>query len=179
MKLLLLSMLTSLGLLTACSGSNDADPTPAASGPFVAKVNGVQFTGDAALSTAKFTNSTKMLQIIGQTTGSKETIILNIWPMSPAYILKAGTYDFDPVHIARAEYSATGGYNMYQNGYVNWASNWDYVQNGRVVLESVTDTHVKGTFEFDAVKQNNNGTFDGSDVKKMTAGSFDLDLKKL
>jgi hypothetical protein len=51
------------------------------------------------------------------------------------------------------------------------------VKNGKIIIESNTGTHIKGTFFFDTVKQNSNGTFDSSIIKKITEGSFDLDIK--
>lgn len=164
---------------------DDSAPTnnpSAVSGPFVAKVDGTQFATDNSKASAKFVASTKMLQVIGQTSDQKETIVFQLMPfgntVSAAVDWKPGTYDFDPIHITELKYSASALYTKYVGSeYTNWSTSWEYVKNGKIIIESNTGTHIKGTFFFDTVKQNSNGTFDSSSIKKITEGSFDLDVK--
>ncbi len=188
--------LTSLLVFASCSKENDNNPsvptpTPApaptptpqpTATKFAAKVDGTPFATDDSKAKAKFVSSTKMLQIIGQNADQTETIYFNLLPfgtsVSGAADWLAGTYDFDPIHISNLEYQASAMYTKYENSeYMNWSTKWDYVQNGKIIIESNTGTHIKGTFYFDAVKQNNSdGTFDASNIKKVTEGSFDLDI---
>lgn len=173
--------LASLIFLASCGKDENNTGTPA-TGPFVAKVDGKQFATDNSKARATFVPSTKMLQIIGQTADQTETIHFELFPFGKSVSSAAdwlpGTYDFNPSHITNLEYSASAMYTKYENSkYINWSTNWDYVQNGKIIIESNTGTHVKGTFFFDLVKQNDNGTFDGSNIKKVTEGSFDLDIK--
>lgn len=165
--------------------NNPNNPNPATSAFFSAKVNNQSFPkAELKLTTAKFISSTKMLQIIGQPEDQKETIILNLMPfggtVSKATDWKPGTYDFDPVHVTNLKYLASAEYNKWNsNGYDQWFTKWDYVKTGEIVIESNTGTHIKGTFSFDAVRQNNDGSFDAVNIKNITEGTFDLDLKTL
>ena len=163
----------------SCKKSNSGPDDPKASGPFVAKVGDIAFpNADLDRTIAKYVASTRMLQIIGQPTDQKETIILNLIPFGKDFTFwKSGTYDFNPVHITNLEYSASTEYSKWNGtGYEQWVTKWEHVQTGKIVIEAISETHIKGTFSFDAVKNNNNGTFDASNVKKITEGAFDLDI---
>ena len=168
---------------TSCGrddSSETNDPTNP-TGPFVAKVNDTQFATDNSTAKAKFVASTKMLQVIAQTSDNKETLYFNLMAfgntVNTAGDWKPGTYDFDPIRITEGKYLASGIYTFYNGAeYINWNTNWDYVKTGKITIESNTGTHIKGTFHFDTVKQNSDGTFDASNIKKITAGGFDLDI---
>lgn len=173
-------------LLSSCA--KDDEPVPDNSGSatfFAAKVDNQIFTkADIKFTAAKFVTSTKMLQIIGQPADQKETIVLNLMPfggtVTNAADWEPGTYDFDPIHITQMEYLASAEYNKWNgNGYDQWFTKWDYVQTGQIVIESNTGTHIKGTFYFDAIRKNNDGSFNASSIKKITQGTFDLDIKNL
>ncbi|GAB1403175.1 hypothetical protein MASR1M74_03530 [Lentimicrobium sp.] len=122
-----------------------------------------------------------MLQIIGQPTDQKETIILNLLAfgnnVATAVDWKPGTYDFNPIHVTNLEYLASAAYNKWNgNGYDEWDTRWEYVQNGKIIIETNNGTHIKGTFTFDAVFHNSDGSADPGNVKKITEGKFDLDI---
>lgn len=165
----------------------DSDPAPASPAPetpanafFSAKVDGTLFEASKDLSTAKYVTATKMLQVIGQTTDQKQTIHFSLMTFDNNFSgWKAGTYTFDPGNVATLKYLASGMFTQY-NGtqYENWSTKWEHVQTGQIVIEAISETHVKGTFHFEAVKQNNDGTFDGTNKKHLTEGTFDLDIKK-
>src|SRR5690606_18742778 len=173
--------LVSLVVFASCRKDDDNNPSSPTTGPFVAKVDGKQFATDNNSAKAKFVSSTKMLQIIGQTADQTETIHFELLPfrgsVSSASDWFPGTYKFNPVHIYKLEYSASAMFTKYEKSeYINWNTKWEYVQNGEIKIESNTGTHIKGTFSFDVVKQNSNGTFDATNIKKVTEGSFDLDI---
>lgn len=152
---------------------------------FAAKVDNQQFpTADIKFTTAKFVTSTKMLQIIGQPADQKETIVLYLMPFGETVTNAAdwepGTYDFDPIHVTQMEYLASAEYNRWNGtGYEGWLTSWDHVKAGKITIESNTGTHIKGSFSFDAVFKNNDGSFNASSIKKITEGTFDLDIKNL
>jgi hypothetical protein len=188
-KLLILSTIIALSSCTkkdsGTTGGSTSTPTPTTpttSGKFVAKVDGVSFKTDDSKASAKYVPSTKMIQIIGQNSDQTETIVFQIMPLggtvSSAADWKPGTYTFDPSNITKLKYSASGMYTTYESSqYVNWSTKWEYVQKGSIIIESNTGTHVKGTFHFDVVKQNNDGSFDASSIKVISEGAFDLDIK--
>lgn len=188
MKNIKLSLIAIMLLLGACSKKDSTTPdkskptTTTASGPFVAKVDGVQFVSDSSQAKAKYVVSTKMLQLIGQTS-KQETIHFELTTFGTSVTKpedwKPGTYDFDPTRITTDNYLASAMFTNYSGTeYVNWSAKWEYVKTGKIVIESNTGTHVKGTFYFDLVKQNNNSTFDSTNIKKVTEGSFDVDIVK-
>ena len=177
-----------LVILSSCTKDDETapdSPAASASGPFVAKVDDQSFPKAHIQNTnVKFVSSTKMLQITGQPEDSKETIVLTLMPfggkVSTAADWKPGTYDFDPIHVTKAEYLASAEYNKWNgNGYDQWFTKWDYVKVGKIVIETNNGTHIKGTFHFDAVRKNSDGTFNSAGIKKITEGSFDLDIKAI
>lgn len=179
-----IAVLAALVIFASCKkGSNTPNnPNNPASGPFVAKVDGSAFPqASLSLTKAKYVTSTKMLQIIGQPADQKEGIILSLMPFGTDFTYwQPGTYNFDPANVSGLKYMASAEYNKWSgNGYDQWFTKWDYVKSGQIVIESISKTHVKGTFSFDAVKSNNNGTFNASNVKKITAGTFDLDISSI
>ena len=165
--------------LSGCS-KNDDDTNNPASGPFVAKVAGTQFP--TATYSAKYVTSTKMLQIIGQAAGSTETINLSLMPLfNPGFTYwTPGTYEFKE----GSEYIVFGEYNIWPNGMSENSKAWQaYAQGtasaGKIVITSITDTHVKGTFEFKGTLHNNDGTYNTADTKQITDGAFDLPITRL
>lgn len=156
-----------------------------ASGPFTAKVDNQSFPNiDIKFTYVQFVSSTKMLQIIGQPTDRKETIVLTLMPfggkVTASADWKPGTYDFDPIHVTNVEYLASAEYSKWNgNGYDQWFTKWDYVKTGKIIIETNSGTHIKGTFSFDAVRKSSDGSFDNTSIRKITEGSFDLDIKTL
>lgn len=176
---------TMVFLLMSCKKNDTtSDPADPATGPFVAKVDGQSFpAADLQFTKAKFVASTKMLQIIGQPKDQKETIVLNLFPfgrtVAAAVDWKPGKYDFDPVHITQFEYQASAEYNKWNGStYDQWFTVLDYVKAGNITIESNSGTHIKGTFSFDAVRRNIDGTYNTTSIKKITNGAFDLDIKQ-
>jgi hypothetical protein len=115
-----------LTLVVFVSCSKDDSPSseaPETSDFFQAKVDNQSFPKAAIEFTkAKFVPSTKMLQIIGQPSDQKETIVLNFLnfdgTVTTAADWKPGTYDFDPIHITNGEYFVSAAYNKWNgNGY--------------------------------------------------------------
>lgn len=171
-------------VMTSCSSddNNDNNNNPPGSGPFVATVDGTAFpTANLSFTKAKYVEQTKMLQIIGQPTGQTETIFFNLMPFGTDFTYwQPGTYNFNPANLATAGYLASAQYNKW-NGttYDLWNVNYEIDPTGQIVIESITDTHVKGTFYFNAVRLNTDGSYDSSNVVEITQGSFDLDIERL
>ena len=174
------------GTFASCKKDNNstATPSPSASGPFVCKVEGAQFPTDNNKAKAKSVASTKMLQIIGQTSNSDRTVILNLMPIKAGFTgWTAGTYKIADGTVATDGYLATGSYDYWPNGLSENSELWTTKpQNGdtdgEIVITSITDTHVKGSFKFKGYKQQKNGQYDYSSTKNVTDGSFDLDITK-
>ena len=174
--------LVSLVFFASCRKDDDNNPSSPTTGPFVAKVDGTAFpTTDAKLTKAKYLSATKTLQIIGQPSDQKEGIILTLLNFDSGFTSwKPGTYSFDPTNITAGKYLASAEYNKWNgSGYDQWFNNWDNDKTGQIIIESITDTHVKGTFLFNAEKKLPNGSSDPTNVKKITEGAFDLDITKL
>lgn len=151
------------------------------SGPFVAKVDGVSFPETSAEKTsAKYVTATKMLQIIGQPADAKQTIVLTLMNFDNAFTFwKPGVYDFNPTQITAGKYLASAEYNKWNgSGYDQWNEDYDYSQVGKITIESISDTHIKGSFYFTAFKKNSDGSYNHSDIKTVTDGAFDLDIKR-
>ena len=184
LQILKSAVLVVLLVLSSCSSDDDnkSTPNPPGSGPFVATVDGTAFpAANMSFTKAKYVESTKMLQIIGQPTGQTETIFFNLMPFGTDFTFwQPGTYNFNPANVASAGYLASAQYNKWNgSAYEIWNVNYDLDPTGQIVIESITDTHVKGTFYFNAVRMNNDGTYDSSNVVEITQGSFDLDIERL
>ncbi|MFV0592329.1 MAG: hypothetical protein ACK5NK_04260 [Niabella sp.] len=181
------ALLATAVLFSACSKDDDNIPNdpnnPDVSAFFSAKVDNQSFPkANLQFTAAKFVSSTKMLQIIGQPQDQKESIVLLLMSfggkVTTAADWKPGTYDFDPIHVSNLEYLAIAGYSKWNgNSYDMWGTQWDYVKTGKIIIESNSGTQIKGTFFVDVVRQNNDGTFNASDIKKITEGKFDLAIK--
>ncbi len=179
------------GTFASCSKDNNPTPAqnqnqnPSASGPFVCKVEGAQFPTDNSKAKAKYmVGSTKMLQIIGQTSNSDRTVIVNLMPLKAGFTgWSPGTYKIADGTLATDGYLATGSYDYWPNGLSENSELWTTKpQNGdtdgEIVITSITDTHVKGSFKFKGYKQQKNGQYDYSSTKNVTDGAFDLDIIK-
>ena len=186
-QMLKIAVLATAVLFSSCKKAdndpNNADPSSSAF--FSAKVDDQSFAkAELQLTTARFISTTKMLQISGQPADQKETIVLTLMPFGGKVATvadwKPGTYDFDPVHVTNMEYLASAEYNKWNgNSYEQWFTKWDYVKTGKVIIESNSGTHIKGAFSFDAVRKNNDGSFNAGSIKKITQGKFDLAIKML
>ncbi|GAB1417542.1 hypothetical protein MASR2M12_03070 [Bacteroidales bacterium] len=166
-----------IALFTSCN--KDKNNPETVSGPFVATIDGQSFPATSTtLTKAKYVSSTKMLQIIGQPADQKEAIILSLFPFGSDFSgWNTGTYNFNPANVTNLKYLLSAEYNRWEGqGYQQWFMKWEHVQTGELVIESISDTKIKGRFHFDAVKMLSNGTFDPTSVKKVTAGAFDLDI---
>ena len=173
-------------IATACA-KNEANPETeekaASSTFFNSKVDNQSFpTADIQFTSAKFIAATKMLQITGQPADRKESIILTLMAfggkVATAADWKPGVYDFDPAHVANMEYLASAEYNKWNgNGYDQWFTAWAHVKTGSIKIETNNGTHIKGSFSFDAVRKNSDGLYNAGSIKKISEGSFDLDIK--
>lgn len=176
------TLLVATIMVTSCSKKDDTQPNPTPEkGPFVATVDGNAFPAAHLSNTkAKYVTSTKMLQIIGQPADQKETIILTLIATGSDFTYwEPGTYTYNPYNVAEHNYMASAEYNKWNgSGFDQWQTKWEFVENGQIVIESISETRVKGTFSFDAVKLNMDGSYESGNVKKVTAGAFDLEVAK-
>lgn len=168
--------------VTSCKKDSGSGGSSNLSGPFVATVDGAAFpNADMTRTTAKFVTSTKMLQIIGQPADAKETIVLSLMNFDNTIAMRGvGDYDMNPAQVATGKYLLSAEYNKWNgSGYDQWFAEYSLSTVGKLTIESITDTHVKGSFYFEAFKKNTNGSFDASNKKSITQGSFDLDIKRM
>lgn len=161
---------------TSCKKEDDSSQN---AGKFKAKINGVAFSSEDDKAKAKFVTSTKMIQFIGQ--NENETINFELLGLGGSITnpedYTPGSYDFNPANTTNLDYQASALYTKYENStYTNWGNNWSINQTGKIIIESNTGQKIKGTFFFDLIKINSDGSFDQSNVKKITDGSFDLDV---
>lgn len=189
--ILKLSILAVALLLSACSKDDGAKPTEnnnsgdSTTGPFVAKVDNAWFPkASLEFTSAKYVSSTRMLQIIGQPSDRKESIILTLMSFNTnaksVTDWKAGSYDFNPAQISNSKYLASAEYNKWNGStYEQWFTNWDISNIGSIVIESNDGNTIKGTFSFEGIKKNTNGSFDSSSRKNITSGAFELTISKL
>lgn len=173
-------------LFSSCAKEDEPKPDNSGGAAFFTAIADTQPfpKADIQFTSAKFVSSTKMLQIIGQPTDQKETIILTLIPfggkVTTSADWKQGTYDFDPIHISNLEYLASAEYNKWNgSGYDQWFTKWEYVKTGKIIIEANNGTHIKGTFSFEAVRKNNDGSYNSGSIKKITEGKFDLDIKAI
>lgn len=175
-------LLAAVFVFSSCSKNDGDSPeekeeNKEASAFFSAKTDAQLFpSADIQFTSAKFIAATKMLQITGQPADRKESIILTLMPFSgkvtTAGDWKPGVYDFDPVHVADMEYLASAEYNKWNgNGYDQWFTAWAHVKTGKITIESNTGSHIKGTFSFDAVRKNSDGSYNAGSIKKITEGN--------
>lgn len=182
------TILATLILISSCSKDDDTNsstpntPNNSIKSPFVAKVDNESFpVADIEFTKAKYVSSTKMLQIIGQPTDQKETIVITLMAfggkVATATDWKAGTYDFNPTQLTTSGYMASAEYNKWNgSGYDQWFTNWELAKTGTLIIESNDGAKIKGTFSFDVVKKNSDGSFNSSNIKKITGGAFELTI---
>jgi hypothetical protein len=176
-KLFSVMVLGAFLMLGACSPDEDLDPEDSKSRVFVAKVDGDQFPTDDTKARATYIATTKMLQIIGQNSDQTQTIVFQLMPFAKMPITSAadwvpGTYSFNPVNVTNSLFLASGIYTLHDGKeYINFGSKWGVSPVGEIVISENTGTHIKGTFKFDAVNNNND-----KEIKRITEGSFDLDI---
>lgn len=175
-KFILIALLSNIVLVTSCK--KDDEDINTSNAPFKAKIDGQVF--ESKTGQAKYVSSTKMLQILGQD-NNLGTLHFQLLPLggtvNSASEWVPAEYDYDPIHISEMKYSASANYTASVNGtYVNWTTKWDYVQAGKIKIESNSGTHIKGTFSADLVKLNTDGSHDPNNIKKVTDGEFDLEI---
>lgn len=120
------------------------------------------------------------LTIMGQTSDdifNAQNILLNISSVNLDTKISKGEYKIVPeddatTYLVRAEYvDRSGGNGSY------WWSNTSVVKGGSIIIEEITDTHIKGKFSFTGVFENEDGSMNAKNLVKVTKGVFDLPLK--
>ncbi|WCO00973.1 DUF6252 family protein [Psychroserpens ponticola] len=170
--MILVMTLTAL-TLTSCSSSDDSGDGGgsgggAGSGVLVAKVNGNSYQSMAISSTATVANNGQSLIIIASNSSGKA------FSFTVLDFNGEGTYPIGGgANIANsASYTVTDvDLNNPQNSTTEiWQAPYDDTEVGEIVVTSVTDSKVKGTFNFTC--KNVGGD---QSLKTITNGSFNLD----
>ena len=144
-----------------------------------AALNGklIKFERKLAASLIKESNS---LTLTGQTSDdilNTEIILLNISSVNPDTKIPKGEYKIVPeddatTYLVRAEYVViSGGNSSY------WWSNTAVVKGGSIIIDEITDTHIKGKFSFTGVFENEDSSMNAKNLVKVTKGVFDLPLE--
>ena len=156
--------------LTSCSNSDDSGDDPgsggASSGVLVAKVDGNSYQSMRISSSATVANSGNNLIIIASNSSGKA------FSISIFGFTGEGTYPIGGgVNITNvASYTVTDVSDPQNPTTEIWQAPYDSTEVGEIVITSVTDNKVKGTFNFSC--KNVGGD---QSVKTITEGSFNLD----
>ncbi|MEY8847433.1 DUF6252 family protein [Psychroserpens sp. XS_ASV72] len=168
---MMLFMALTLVTFTSCSSDDDGgDPaqTAASPGTITAKVNGTTVTSVEIATFATLASGN--LQIQGNTGGtSSKAFVMNIvgFDGEGTYPLGGGANIFNV-----ASYTTTVvDLNDPTNPEVRiWQAPYDDTQVGEINISEVTETKIKGTFNFSA----KNG--DDDSIRNITEGSFNIDF---
>lgn len=176
LTLLFLSLIVSMSSCKKDENSNHEENIDSKK-PFYAKVDGKDFSTEGS---AKYVPSTKMLQIIGQTSDSKETIILSLMPFSSgiteAKDWKPGTYDYSTLKFGDLSFAGSSEYNKWNgSGYEQWFADSKF-GDAQVTIESNDGKNLKGKFQFEAAFKNSDGSSNFSNTKKITSGQFNVTI---
>lgn len=154
--------------LTSCSSDDDGGGGgSAASGTVSAKVDGANYSSDAALTSARHSGSgaTGSLVITANTMNGRN-ITMSIMPGFNG----VGTYPIGGGAnvTAIASYIEMDAANPMDAQI--WSGPFDESVAGEIKISEITTTNVKGTFHFRG--KNDNGSF-----KEITDGSFDVNIE--
>lgn len=147
---------------------------------FQVAVNGKPMQFDQGVIMSFTVKEDGSLTITAQTTTdilNTNIIALNITPTETSKKITKGEYKILPddavtTYLVRAEYYAnTDGNSSY------WWSNAAVVKGGSIIIDEITDTHIKGKFSFTGVFENEDGSMNAKNLVKVTKGVFDLPLK--
>lgn len=171
-QIMLLVMTVTMVSLTSCSkdddGGGDGGGGGAAVGTITAKVNGSQIT---TLDLVTFANiSSGTLQIQGNTGGtSSKALVLTIigYDGAGSYDLGGGANVFNVASYVETEVDLANPSNP---DVQTWQAPFDDTLVGEINISEETDTHVIGTFNFQA--KNVNGD---QSMKNVTEGSFNIE----
>ena len=142
---------------------------------YAATVDNIKFEAASYYAKATYSTITKKITIQGQNQDQTETISFEMSPLAGSSDWKEGSYNFEP----NSNYTISAKFVLYDGtSYSTWVSNWTYVKNGSISIQYFSSKRIRGIFAFDLVKQNSNNTYDNWDLKKVTAGSFDLEFNK-
>ena len=156
---------------TSCSNSDDTGDDPgaggASSGVLVAKIDGTNYQSSAISSSATVANNGQNLIIIASNSSGKAFALTVLgfsgegtYPLGGgANITNSASYTVTDVDLNNPQNTTTE----------IWQAPYDNTAVGEIVVTSVTDSKVKGTFNFTC--KNVGGD---QSLKTITAGSFNL-----
>jgi hypothetical protein len=140
---------------------------------FQVAVNGKPMQFDQGVIMSFTVKEDGSLTITAQTTTdilNTNIIALNITPTETSKKITKGEYKILPddavtTYLVRAEYYAnTDGNSSY------WWSNAAVVKGGSIIIDEITDTHIKGKFSFTGVFENEDGSMNAKNLVKVTKG---------
>ncbi|HLT53534.1 MAG TPA: DUF6252 family protein [Flavobacteriaceae bacterium] len=167
-QFMLLVMTVSTLSLASCSSDDDGGSGGSASpGTLTAKVDGTTMTSVEIATFATLSNGS--LQIQGNTGGtSSKAIVLTIVGFDGVgtYPVGGGANIFNVASYVETVVDLSNPTNP---DVTTWQAPYDDTQVGEINISEVTETNIKGTFEYKAKAG------DGS-IKDITAGSFNIDF---
>lgn len=184
-----------IGLLIGCTiyscekddnnnTSNNNNTTNPPATFFDAKVDQNNFpTANIKFTMAKYVSSTKMLQIIGQPEDQKETIVITLMctngKVQSVTDWNVGNYAFQNKTKEGINFNAVGEYNKWNgSGYEQWFSDGANNQ-GELRIDKNDGQNIIGTFSFNAAFKNTDGSFNTNNLKHISEGTFNLEIKTL
>ncbi len=157
------------GLVTfSCKSDDDGGGGgSAAEGTITAKVDGNGFTSVEMATFATISGGS--IQIQGNTGGtSSKAIVMTITSYDGVgtYPIGGGANVFNVASYVETEVDLSNPTNP---NVVTWAAPFDDTQVGEINISELSDSHIKGTFSFQAKNADGN-------IKNITEGSFNVGL---
>jgi hypothetical protein len=167
-SLILLLMSFSLVTLSSCSSDDDAGGGgQAAEGTITAKVNGTSVTTLEMVTFANLSSGTLMLQgNTGGTSSKAFNFTIIGYDGIGTYPFGGGANIFNVASYIETEVDLNDPANPTVE---TWNAPYDDTQVGEINISEQTETHIKGTFSFEA--KDANGT-----MKSVTEGSFNVEI---
>ena len=172
-KVVMLLVMT-MSLVTTTSCSNDDDNSgnggQAPSGVLIAKVDGASYESVEVASSATIANNGDNLIIIAANSDG------NSFSISIFGFDGEGTYDItgaDPLITNVASYQETDVSDPMNPSIEIWQAPYDDTMVGSITITELTETTIKGTFDFTCKNANDDS------VKTISEGAFNLDVQTI
>jgi hypothetical protein len=164
-SLILIMMVAVSSLSVSCKSDDDGGGDgPAASGTITAKVDGSSVTTIEMTTAAQLSGGS--LMVTGNDGGSSlnKAFVLTITSVdgTGTYPIGGGANIFNVASYIETEVNSLD--------VVTWQAPYDDSEVGEINITELTDSHVKGTFSFQAKNADGN-------IKNITEGSFNVNLQ--
>lgn len=173
-KISALFLATVISLFALSCGSDDGGggSSDVGEGIIKAKVNGSWVTTESMTGFANLVESAGMLTLQGSTAGTSSksfVFTINGFEGQDTYVI--GGQNSIAVSASYSEITVDLN-NPTNPQHQTWQAPYEGGgEVGKIIFSEVTDTHVKGTFEFEAKENSGEGS-----VKSITDGSFNLKI---